>query len=487
MNIEKFKQPINKNAKLVYDNNLFKGKLNNGLTYYLYNNSSAGNNIRMSLIIKVGSLMENNNQKGIAHFTEHMSIYNELYFIEKNTKKAYDLFEGHTNFNETTYYLKCYKIEISQRLNNLKNILEGINLHEASIKHVRNQLINEIKSQRKRIQFKVMKSVVPYITRNSIGLNDFPIGQISYIKKIHYNSIIKFRNRWYNPKNASIIICGNIDIISIKKLISDIFGVISGGYSYTQIKKITPNTYKNNVFFNISKNIKGYELQIYLPKMYKISKTISDFYKYTIEYFLLKFCEYYIDKSLKNKNINCDYINFTFERLTNKFNFNIFRIKFHDNNCEYLLNVLNILRNIAIYGVERKYFEKYKKIFTDRIENQHNELRLINNKICVDECINNFLYNDPVLSLEDEYKLTIHAIKLTGYKIFNHEIRKLVGNTNIDFVVNGQADLNIKIFRNYIKQFNLKIHRPGVFYNVLFIFSVAGLMLYKLIQLNWTS
>ncbi|WP_420477546.1 M16 family metallopeptidase, partial [Noviherbaspirillum sp. ST9] len=98
-------QPIPQDAKLV------KGKLKNGFTYYIYPNNNPTNQSVLRLFVNAGSLQENEDQQGLAHFVEHMAFNgtkhyskNEvIQFLEsKGVKFGADL-NAHTSFDETVY------------------------------------------------------------------------------------------------------------------------------------------------------------------------------------------------------------------------------------------------------------------------------------------------------------------------------------------------------------------------------------------------
>jgi len=100
-------------AKIPNDPDVVTGKLANGLTYYIRNNHKPENKVELRLVVKVGSILENNDQQGLAHFMEHME-FNGLKHFEKNELVNYlqtigvkfgaDL-NANTGFDQTIFIL----------------------------------------------------------------------------------------------------------------------------------------------------------------------------------------------------------------------------------------------------------------------------------------------------------------------------------------------------------------------------------------------
>ena len=99
--------------KLAVDSNVEIGKLSNGLTYYIRQNNKPEKRLELRLVVNAGSILENDNQKGLAHFVEHMAFNGSTHF-KKNELISYlqsigvqfggDL-NAYTSFDETVFIL----------------------------------------------------------------------------------------------------------------------------------------------------------------------------------------------------------------------------------------------------------------------------------------------------------------------------------------------------------------------------------------------
>ena len=88
-------------SKLPFDASVTKGKLDNGLTYYIRENKKPEKKVELRLVIKVGSIMEDDDQQGLAHMAEHMAFNGT-----KNFKK-----------NDIVSYLQSIGVEFGNDLN----------------------------------------------------------------------------------------------------------------------------------------------------------------------------------------------------------------------------------------------------------------------------------------------------------------------------------------------------------------------------------
>src|SRR5215208_4239206 len=112
LSIQGFAQ-FNLSQPIPIDPNVKVGKLANGLTYYIRKNPKPEKKVELRLAVNAGSVLENDNQRGLAHFMEHMGFNgsknfpkNELVnFLQKSGVKFGADLNAYTNFDETVYIL----------------------------------------------------------------------------------------------------------------------------------------------------------------------------------------------------------------------------------------------------------------------------------------------------------------------------------------------------------------------------------------------
>lgn len=228
--------------------NLVTGKLSNGITYYIYKNKKPEEKAELNLVVKAGSLYEEEQEQGLAHFLEHMA-FNGTTKYEKNDMIKYlqslglsfggDL-NAYTSFDRTVYKLQIPSStseDIEKGVEVLKEWATEVTLAPEQVESEKKVIIEEWRlrqglSQRLGdIHKKAVFGGSRYFERFPIGLPETINGATSQILK-------NFYERWYLPENMSVIAVGDFDPIQVENIIKKYF-------NYTSDKKATvPEDYK---------------------------------------------------------------------------------------------------------------------------------------------------------------------------------------------------------------------------------------------------
>lgn len=205
------------------------GKLTNGLSYYIRKNSKPEKKVELRLVVNAGSVLENDNQQGLAHFMEHMGFNgsknfpkNELvdYLQKTGVKFGADL-NAYTGFDETVYILpvptedpavveKAFTILEDWAFNNLfdKNEIEkerGVVLEESRLS--------------KGAEERMSRRYFPMLFNGSKYAERLPIGKDEILKNFRPETLRSFYTAWYRPALMAVIVVGDIDPAEAEKKI----------------------------------------------------------------------------------------------------------------------------------------------------------------------------------------------------------------------------------------------------------------------------
>ena len=213
-------------------NKLITGKLDNGLEYYIYKNKKPENNATLNLVVKVGSLMEENNEQGIAHFMEHMAFNGSTKFRKNEMIKYLQSlglkFGGDLNAY-TTFDRTVYKLQVPTGKKELEDGIEVLRewASEATL------LTEEIESEKKVVieEWRLSQGLTQRLGdvhkkalfSGSKYYNRFPIGIPNVILSTNQNIVKNFYNKWYQPKNMAIIAVGDFNPLEVETLIKKYF------------------------------------------------------------------------------------------------------------------------------------------------------------------------------------------------------------------------------------------------------------------------
>jgi len=233
-----FKQNLTKDTIdlkniLAFDNEVTKGILPNGFQYFIRKNSEPKDRVIMYLATKVGSILENENQLGLAHFMEHMN-FNGLKHFPKNELVDYlqkvgvrfgsDL-NAYTGFDQTVYKLPIPSDDPELLRNGLQVIRDWAQdalLTDEEIDKERGVVLEELRGGQgafKRLQDKYL----PILLNNSLYSDRLPIGKEDIITNFPYETLRKFHKDWYRPDLQAIIIVGDIDEKQMEKEVKRLF------------------------------------------------------------------------------------------------------------------------------------------------------------------------------------------------------------------------------------------------------------------------
>jgi len=220
-------------TKIPVDPDLKVGKLKNGMTYYIKKNQKPENRAELRLVVNAGSMMENDDQLGLAHFLEHMCFNGTKHFkkselidfLEKAGVKFGAHLNAYTSFDETVYMLQLPtdKPELFNKgLLVLEDWAHNVTLEDEEIEKERGVIIEEWRlglgaSERMRQKW------FPVILKDSRYAKRLPIGKKEIVEKCAPQLLRDFYKDWYRPDLMAVVVVGDIDVAEVEKKIKDHF------------------------------------------------------------------------------------------------------------------------------------------------------------------------------------------------------------------------------------------------------------------------
>ena len=229
-------QQIELTTPLPHDPNVIYGKLANGLTYFIRKNAKPENRVELRLAVKAGSILENDDQQGLAHFTEHMAFNgtkkypkNDLInFLESSGVRFGAHLNAYTSFDETVYMLQLPTNKgdvLHKGLEVLSEWSHNVTFDTTEINKERGVVGEEWRlglGADQRIEDKQF----PVILKGSRYAERITIGKKPILDTCHHATLINFYKEWYRPDLMAVIIVGDVDpnemLAEVKALFSQI-------------------------------------------------------------------------------------------------------------------------------------------------------------------------------------------------------------------------------------------------------------------------
>jgi zinc protease len=228
-------QPVvDLSTPLSVDPNVKIGKLDNGLVYYIRQNKKPEKRIELRLVVNAGSILENDDQQGLAHFMEHMNFNgtrtfpkNELIdFLQKTGVRFGADINAYTSFDETVYMLQL-PTDDSVLVENGYQVLEDW-AHYAVLDDKEIDKERGVITEEWRLglgaQDRMMKQFFPVIFKDSKYADRIPIGKIEVIQNFKHEVLKDFYRDWYRPNLQAIVLVGDLDPAKAEAQIKAHFG-----------------------------------------------------------------------------------------------------------------------------------------------------------------------------------------------------------------------------------------------------------------------
>lgn len=442
-------QQLKQNPDLLVDT------LANGLTYYLYKTDQVKNKAIFRLFIKVGSLQENDRQRGLAHFMEHMAFNGTtnfpgnsiVDFLErKGAKFGHDL-NAHTSYAETVYKLQLpsdNRSLVDSTLTILADWSNGIVLDSVEIEKERGVVLSEWLSKQNATQ-KTQNAFLNLLLNNSRYTARKVIGDTATLRNFKRKDILDFYEKWYDPNIMGIAIAGDIEIDDVKTLIEDKFAKIPTNHTKPQTYSID-SFEKANFEVVTDKGTKNTELiGVQLIEPYRDIQTENDFYKYLNKNVL--------NDLFKERFANLSFSNPSYTDASISIG-NYFPVKgalmtsvelkesaIEEGIQAYFYHVEQIFN----YGFTQLEIEKVKKQLLKQLEVTSQKTKETSPGVMIKEMYQNFFYGNAIITKEEEFRLTKKYLQQIDSLTLKNELANIYKPQATHYLLTANNSLRDKL------------------------------------------
>jgi len=219
------------------------GRLDNGLTYYLRHNAKEAGLADFYIAQRVGSILEEPRQRGLAHFLEHMAFNGTKHFPGKDGRlgivpwcetigvKFGANLNAYTSVDQTVYHIGSAPLKREGILDSCLLVLNDwshyILLEDKEIDKERGVIHEEWRTRRAGMAMqRLMEDAMPTIYRGSKYEDCLPIGSMDIVDHFPYQDLRDYYQKWYRPDLQAIIVVGDIDVSQVEQKIKTLFSQI---------------------------------------------------------------------------------------------------------------------------------------------------------------------------------------------------------------------------------------------------------------------
>lgn len=443
-------QEIKIDQPIPIDSKVRIGQLENGLTYYIRENKKPENRAEMRLILNVGSLQEDDDQLGLAHFVEHM-CFNGTENFEKNDLIHYlqsvgvtmgpDI-NGYTSFDQTGYMLSV-PTDSAEILDNGFQIMEdwahNVTFDPKEVDKERGVVIEEWRLGRGAGQ-RLLDQYLPVLLKGSRYADRLPIGTKEIVQTASYETITKFYKDWYRPELMAFIIVGDVNADEMEKKIKDHFGKMPVSEKGRERKEYKiPN--HEETLLSIVKDAENAYTQVRLVFKYdsKNATTLGDLKESLLHSLFIGMVRARLNE-LSQKS-DPPFIN-AFTLHANLFSrtksaYQAFALVKEDGIETGIRTILEEHERIKKHGFIQSELDRQKKVLRSNYESRYKERDKTDSKMFAGQYVAHFSGNKPIPGIENSYEFVKNALPYINLEEVNKLANDWITSTNRVVVVQG--------------------------------------------------
>ncbi len=473
-------QDVSQLPPLPVDTAVRIGKLDNGLTYYIRHNNWPEHVANFYIAQRVGAIQENEDQRGLAHFLEHMAFNGSEHFPDSTildytrnlgVEFGSDL-NAYTSIDQTVYRICDVPTKRQASLDSclliLKDWSNGLTLSDKEIDKERG-VIHQEWQMGQGPMMRIYERVLPRLFPGSKYGVRLPIGLMSVVDNFKYKELRDYYKKWYRPDNQAIIIVGDVDVNHMENKIKEYWkGVTVPANAAKVVDEPVPD---NDTAIYISDKDK--EMQYSQVGIEMKHDVFPDSLKNTVFYLADDYAKTMVSMMLNvrfndlTKKADCPFImgfayDGEYEGLSKtKDAFHLVAISKEGKDADALKTLYREAQRAREYGFTQSEFDRSKAEYMSQLESQYENRNKIKNSQFGDEYRDNYLEHEPITGIENEYMIMKQMIVPNlGLEHINQYAKELITDNDTNLVVYAYAQE--KDGKKYLTEAEMKAAVDGV-------------------------
>ena len=429
------------------------GKLDNGLTYYIRHNAWPEQRAEFYIAQRVGAIQENDDQRGLAHFLEHMCFNGTDNFKGNDIVKwcetvgvkfGRDL-NAYTSIDQTVYNISNVPTTregiIDSCLLILHDWADGLLLEPEEIDKERG-VIHEEWRMRTSAQMRMLERDLPRLYPNSKYGHRMPIGLMEIIDNFKPEVLRAYYEKWYRPDNQAIIVVGDVDVDKVEQKIKSLFGPIKMPANPAPVvAEAVPDNQEAIIVVDKDK-----EMQYSIVQLMFKSDPIPDEVKSNMQYLVIDYlkdaCMGMLNDRLTElaQKADCPYLQggveydqYLLSKTKDAFNISVLP---KEGQTEAALKAAFIeARRAAQFGFTATEYQRYKQNFLSQLDKQYSNKDKRFNSQFVNEYVKNYLAKEPIPSLDDYYQVMKQVVPMLPLETINELMKSFFEDKDSNMVV----------------------------------------------------
>ena len=441
-------------GKIDNDNTIRKGILPNGMTYYIRHNAQTKGVADFYIAQKVGSILEEKRQRGLAHFLEHMAFNGTKHFpgntlqpgivawCESVGIKFGANLNAYTSVDQTVYNISAAPVTREGVIDSCLLILNDwsheLLLTDKEIDKERGVIEEEWRTRRSGMAMqRLSEQAMPVIYAGTKYSDCMPIGNIDIVRTFPYNDLRDYYSKWYRPDLQAIIVVGDINEDKIEEKIKKLFAKIPLPQNPAhRIYYPIGNNEKMKLYTATDKEQPTVNFTLYMkrdvtPKQERNTiQNYADDYKTNI---LRMAINDRLEELSRTKNapfISASVRSGNFFLASTKDAFELSGVLKEGKAIEAIQLLVGEVERARANGITIDELKRGKAEMLSYAENDYNDRSNRRNGEFVEQCVQNFLEETPIIEPEKELEMVRKLDKTVTIDDVNALAKTIITNQN---------------------------------------------------------
>ncbi|WP_419213629.1 M16 family metallopeptidase [Maribacter sp. X9] len=443
-------QSIDYSLPLPVDKSIVKGVLPNGMTYYIKSTDVVKDAASYYIIQNVGSILENENQRGLAHFLEHMAFNGTENFpgkgilntLQKNGAVFGKDINAYTDFDETVYninYIPTKEGLIDTCLTILKDWSNYLLLTEEEIDAERGVIKEEWRT-RQSGSSRIFEKTMHASYNNSKYVERLPIGLMSVVENFEYGALRQFYHDWYRSDLQAIAIVGDVDVDQIEQKIKEKFsGIPAVDDPATRYLIDIPRNKEMGFELATDPEVATASIEFGIRHARSLEdQTVASLKRYLLESLTMEMLTSRIEERAESPNASFLYGQATYGEFTRTSNALSLYIAPKENQQKAAFKeILTELQRAVRFGFTESEVQRAIISSKNDYQNKIAQRNDVVHEWIVMHIRNDYLANETMTDVEKEYEIASQIFSELGPKDFHEAIKRLYTTENRYLTVAG--------------------------------------------------
>ncbi|MCK9423149.1 MAG: insulinase family protein [Bacteroidales bacterium] len=434
------------------------GKLENGLVYYIRQNKKPEKRIELRLVVNAGSILENDDQRGLAHFMEHMNFNgtktfpkNELIdFLQKTGVRFGADINAYTSFDETVYMLQLPTDDstlVEKGYQVLEDWAHNALLDDKEIDKERGVIVEEWRLGLG-AQDRMMKKFFPVIFKDSRYAERLPIGKVEVIENFKHETLRDFYHDWYRPDLQAIVVVGDVDPTAVEARIKQHFSALANPEQPRERKAYTiPANAEPLIAVTTDKEATNNVVLIFYKHPSIRLKTIADFRYHLMAQLFTGMLDNRLGEISQKPESPYIYAGSNYGKFLARTNdaYILTALSKENEIDSSLLTILEENERVKKFGFTSTEFERQKEEILSKYDKASKEYDKTESAKFTGEYVDNYLSGNAYPSARKQLLYVIHLLPDIKLEEINALAGAWVTDTNMAMVVMAPDKENVKV------------------------------------------